>query len=110
MRFQVQSGLLAALAAASLTLIAGCAGGKTPSATCDVASLQAAAPKDTTVVSAAMVDEPVRNCRVEGYVTTTNPGPNKNNFRLQLPEKANWKGRYYFIGMGGSGVFKNLTL
>jgi feruloyl esterase len=67
--------------------------------------MQAAAPGDTTIVAAQMLDEPVPNCRVEGYVTTTNPGPNKNNFRLQLPQKAQWKGRYYFIGLGGSAGY-----
>ena len=70
---------------------------------CDVASMQAAAPKDTTITAAAWVEAPVRNCRVDGYVTTTNPGPNRNNFRLQLPAREAWNHRYYFIGLGGAG-------
>lgn len=86
-----------------VTLLA--AAGAHAATTCDTKSLQAVAPADTTVVSAQMVDAPVRHCKVEGYVTTTNPGPNRNNFRLQLPEKAQWKGRYYFIGMGGSAGY-----
>jgi feruloyl esterase len=73
--------------------------------TCDTKSIQAAAPSDTTIVSAQRVDKPVPNCKVDGYVTTTNPGPNRNNFRLQLPDKAQWQGRYYFIGMGGSAGY-----
>lgn len=72
---------------------------------CTVAAMQAAAPADTTITSAKMVTDPVSNCRVEGYVTTNDPTPNRNNFRLQLPDKANWKGRYYFIGMGGSAGY-----
>jgi feruloyl esterase len=42
----------------------------------------------------------VPHCLVEGFVTTTNPGPNRNNFRLQLPD--DFAGRYYFIGLGGA--------
>lgn len=72
---------------------------------CSIFAMQAAAPAGTTITSAAIVADPVSNCRVEGYVTSTNPGPNRNNFRLQLPPKAEWKGRYYFIGMGGSAGY-----
>jgi feruloyl esterase len=71
--------------------------------TCDVKSMQAAAPADTTIISAQHLQAPVPHCKVEGYVTATNPGPNKDNFRLQLPDKALWKHRFYFIGVGGSG-------
>ena len=71
--------------------------------TCDVASMQAAAPADTTIVSAERLQTPVPHCRVNGYVTTTNPGPNRNNFRLQLPDRELWNHRFYFIGVGGSG-------
>jgi hypothetical protein len=72
---------------------------------CTVAALQAAAPADTTIVSAERLVEPVPHCRVEGYVTATNPGPNRDNFRLQLPERSAWNGRFYFIGVGGAGGF-----
>jgi hypothetical protein len=73
--------------------------------TCDVASIQAVAPADTTIVSAQQLQKPVPHCRVEGYATTTNPGPNRDNFRLQLPTRDHWNHRYYFIGLGGSGGF-----
>jgi hypothetical protein len=76
-----------------------------PAIGCTVASMQAAAPGATTIVSAEWVDAPVRHCRIDGYVTTTNPGPNRVNFRLQLPEPNKWNHRYYFIGLGGSGGF-----
>ena len=36
-------------------------------------------------------------------MTTTNPGPNKVNFRLQLPDHNLWNKRFFFIGVGGSG-------
>lgn len=76
-----------------------------PSASCSVAFMQASAPADTTIVSANVVQTPVPHCRVDGYVTTVNPGPNRNNFRLQLPEKQKWNNRFYFIGLGGSGGY-----
>ncbi len=72
---------------------------------CNVKSIQAAAPKDTTIVSAQKLDKPVPHCKVDGYVTTNNPGPNRANFRVQLPDKSLWKGRYYFIGLGGSAGY-----
>lgn len=72
---------------------------------CSVAAMQAAAPAGTTIVSAERLVDPVQHCRVEGYVTAINPGPNRSNFRLQLPERSAWNGRFYFIGVGGAGGF-----
>ena len=90
---------------------------------CTTAAIQAAAPAGTTIVSAVHLPAPepdavwgamfgVRNaptplphCKVEGYVTTTNPGPNQVNFRLQLPDRKLWKGRFYFVGLGGSAGY-----
>src|SRR5262245_55385119 len=86
---------------ASMALASGCTTAE-KTASCDVKSIQAMAPADTTIEKAEMVDKPARNCRVDGYVTTTNPGPNKDYFRLQLPEKAAFKNRYYFVGLGGA--------
>lgn len=98
MRQQLKAGLLAGVVAG----IAGYATASTAATTCDVASIQAASPSDTTIVSAQMVQEPIPNCKVEGYVTTTNPGPNRNNFRVQLPDKSLWNHRFYFMGLGGA--------
>lgn len=76
-----------------------------PNQSCSVEALQAAAPPDVLVFSADHLMKPVAHCRVEGFVTTTNPGPNRNYFRLQLPDKSLWKGRYYFVGLGGSAGY-----
>ncbi len=76
-----------------------------PGLACSVDAIQAAAPPDTVVFSADRVATPVPHCKVEGFVTSTNPGPNRNYFRLQLPAKENWKGRFYFIGLGGSAGY-----
>lgn len=70
---------------------------------CTRANIQAAAPADTTITAVEHLTAPVRHCRVDGYVTTTNPGPNKVNFRLQLPDSDLWTNRFFFIGVGGSG-------
>jgi len=72
-------------------------------ASCDVTSLQAAAPKDATVISAELKQDPIAHCKIVGYAITDNPGPNKVGFGLQLPEKSSWNNRFYFIGVGGSG-------
>ena len=72
--------------------------------TCETAAIQASAPADTVITSATPTAAPVPHCRIEGYITTTNPGPNKVSFRLQLPD-ANWQNRYYFIGMGGAAGY-----
>ena len=73
-------------------------------ASCTVESVRALAPKDTIIDAVAATATPVPNCRVEGHIITNNPGPNQVNFRLQLPDQG-WKGRYYFIGMGGSAGY-----
>src|ERR1700756_3241763 len=72
---------------------------------CNVPAIQAVAPAGTTITAAAPTAAPVPHCKIDGYVTTTNPGPNQVNFRLQLPDKNLWKGRYFFIGLGGAAGY-----
>ena len=69
---------------------------------CSVASLQAKAPKGTTITAASVVpaaDKVASYCRVDGHVAV--PG-NEVNFRLGLPT-AGWNGKFYFSGVGGLG-------
>ena len=94
-------GLYLLRKAATCTLLLGVCLPSHAESSCDIAAIQAMAPKDTTITGADAVKDPAPHCRVEGYVTTTNPGPNQVNFRLQLPDE-NWNGRYYFIGMGAT--------
>jgi feruloyl esterase len=68
-----------------------------PSEKCDTENMQGMAPADATVAFAAR--EP-GGCRVVGYVTTRNPGPNKVLFVLGLPDQ--FSGRYLYLGVGGS--------
>ncbi len=72
---------------------------------CSVDAIQAVAPPGTLIFSADHLAEPVPHCKIEGFVTATDPGPNRSYFRIQLPDKAYWKGRYYFIGLGGSAGY-----
>src|SRR5262245_53703474 len=68
---------------------------------CDLASFKA--PADTTLVTAKAIDTPVKYCRVDGYVTTDNPGPNKVKFMVAVPQ--NWSGRFLFTVQGGAAGF-----
>jgi feruloyl esterase len=93
------SGIALASVAAGGAVLAQ---GKGPSAVeCSVSALQAKAPAGTTITSAAVVAANGANpqfCQVDGHVAT--PG-NEVNFRLGLPER--WNGKYYFVGVGGTG-------
>ena len=94
-----KSPLLAAAIAALTGLAAASQLQAAPA--CDLASFKA--PANTTLVSATAFSEPVNYCRIDGYVTTTNPGPNQVNFMLALPERHN--GRYVFTIQGGAAAF-----
>jgi feruloyl esterase len=96
--------LLAGMAALSTPALAqqnnpidGLTNGTSPSESCDQPSLQRMAPANTTVAFAAR--ESGGNCRVHGYVTNTDPGPNRVHFMLMLPNRFN--GRYLYLGVGG---------
>jgi feruloyl esterase len=68
---------------------------------CSLQSIQAKAPRGTTITAAAVVaaaDKAPAYCRVEGHVAV--PG-NEVNFRLGLPD--GWNGKFYFSGVGGLG-------
>jgi len=60
--------------------------------------IRAMAPADTTVAFAAREYGGV--CRVHGYVTTRDPGPNKVLFVLVMPD--NFNGRYLYLGVGAA--------
>ena len=68
---------------------------------CTVPGVQALAPEGTVIDSAEALAAPVPHCKIDGHIITDNPGPNRVNFRLQLPDEG-WQKRYFFIGMGGA--------
>jgi hypothetical protein len=73
----------------------------TPKLGCEASALKP--PSDVTVTSAKRIAAPVGYCRFDGYVTTTNPGPNKVHFMLAAPD--NWNGRFLFTVQGGAAGF-----
>lgn len=68
-----------------------------PSENCTTLALQPLTPANTTIAFAAREGG---MCRIHGWVTNTNPGPNRVNFVLALPDAFN--GRYVFLGVGGA--------
>jgi feruloyl esterase len=90
--------------AATLLLLCASPSIAAPPSACNVAAIQAFAPKGTTIKSADPTATPVPHCKIDGSIITNNPGPNTVNFRLQLPDSG-WTGRYYFIGMGGAAGY-----
>ncbi|MDB5725513.1 MAG: hypothetical protein JWQ16_2267 [Novosphingobium sp.] len=89
---------LLACTAAVIATCAAVSAHAAPSEACDTAAVQAMAPAGATVAFAAR--EFGGGCRVHGYVTTNNPGPNRVLFVLMLPDEPN--GRYLYIGVGGA--------
>ncbi len=67
--------------------------------TCTQSGIQAIAPPDATITSATEQSSPAQYCDVLGYVTTGNPGPNKDLFELVLPDTLT--GGFIFAGNGG---------
>ncbi|QUM70692.1 tannase/feruloyl esterase family alpha/beta hydrolase [Sphingopyxis granuli] len=56
-----------------------------------------------TIRSVERRQAPSPHCRVDGYVTTQDPGPNRVNFMLALPD--NFNGRYVMTIQGGAAGF-----
>jgi hypothetical protein len=76
---------------------------------CDTETLQSMAPEGVTVAFASREvfadrDDVYKDenwgCHVYGYVTNTDPGPNRVLFTLALPD--NFSGRIVFLGIGGA--------
>lgn len=71
---------------------------------CTVERIQSIVGDGAVIETVTQENNPVRNCRIDGYVTTLNPGPNKVRFRLQLPTD-NFNGRLYMAGLGGAAGY-----
>ncbi|MET0239251.1 MAG: tannase/feruloyl esterase family alpha/beta hydrolase [Sphingobium sp.] len=104
----MRTSILAAGAALSLALMASPAQAAY-SDVCDTDTIQDMAPKGTTIAFAVrevFADRghvgpgEIWGCRVMGYVTNTDPGPNKVLFTITLPDE--FTGRYVYLGIGGA--------
>lgn len=60
-------------------------------------------PSKVAITGMRVLEQPVRYCRIDGYVTTTDPGPNRVNFMLALPEV--FEDRYVMQIQGGAAGF-----
>ena len=94
---KIENKLWAVIAITSASLVATSAFA-VPSEHCDTETIRAMAPAETTVAFAAREYGGV--CRVHGYVTTRDPGPNKVLFVLVMPD--NFNGRYLYLGVGAA--------
>jgi hypothetical protein len=79
----------------------------TPS-NCTLPSIRSITPADAVIDSVKEITAPVPHCEVVGHIITTNPGPNRVEFAVMLPDN-NFKGRYYFIGEGAAAGFVPTT-
>ncbi|WP_156843204.1 tannase/feruloyl esterase family alpha/beta hydrolase [Novosphingobium aquimarinum] len=72
-----------------------------PTMLCDIDAFTP--PPGVTIVSVHQRFDPVPLCRVQGFVTTTDPGPNKVGFLISMP--TTWNGRYLMMPPGGSAGY-----
>lgn len=112
----IRSAIVGRLAATAI--LAGCGGPQAGRDSSEPAAAQSAAagapvkacavealtpPANTTLVAAKRIEQPAGYCRIDGFVTTTSPGPNQVKFMLALPDNHN--GRYFFTIQGGAAAF-----
>jgi hypothetical protein len=76
--------------------------------TCNLDSIRSITPADAVIDSVKQISAPVSHCEVVGHIITTDPGPNRVEFAVMLPD-ANFNGRYYFIGEGAAAGFVPTT-
>jgi hypothetical protein len=61
---------------------------------------QAVVPGNAKIISSQRFTEPVAYSRLDGYVETGDPGPNRVNFQISLPDA--FCGRYIMVSQGGA--------
>jgi len=76
--------------------------------TCELQSIRSITPKDAVIDAVKQIAGPVAHCEVVGHIITTDPGPNRVEFGLMMPDK-NFNGRYYFVGEGAAAGFVPTT-
>lgn len=68
---------------------------------CDLDSIKAIAPEEAVIDKVTSIAAPIAHCEVIGHTITQDPGPNRVEWSVMLPDEG-FKGRYYFIGEGGA--------
>ena len=75
---------------------------------CTLENIRSITPADAVIDSVKQISATVSHCEVVGHITTTDPGPNRVEFAVMLPDN-NFNGRYYFIGEGAAAGFVPTT-
>lgn len=70
-------------------------------AKCELEEIRAISPTDAIIDSVTPIAEPVAHCEVIGHIITEDPGPNRVEWTVMLPDYS-FKGRYYFVGLGAA--------
>lgn len=76
--------------------------------TCTAEKIRSITPTDAVIDSVKQITTNVPHCEVVGHIITTDPGPNRVEFAVMLPDN-NFNGRYYFIGEGAAAGFVPTT-
>jgi feruloyl esterase len=92
----------------SILLLGGVAANAAGPGTCDLQRIRSITPADAVIDAVKPIAAPVAHCEVVGHIMTNNPGPNRVEFGLMLPDN-DFNGRYYFIGEGAAAGFVPTT-
>src|SRR5690554_803250 len=80
---------------------AGVSGAAMAQSVCDLKTIRTMAPKGAVVDSVTAIASPIAHCEVVGHTITQDPGPNRVEWTVMLPDEG-FKNRYYFIGQGAA--------
>ncbi|MDB6062830.1 MAG: hypothetical protein JWM78_2933 [Verrucomicrobiaceae bacterium] len=86
----------------------GTSGALAAQSNCTVDKIRSITPSDAVIDAVKPIAGPVAHCEVTGHIITTDPGPNRVEFGVMLPD-SNFNGRYYFIGEGAAAGFVPTT-
>jgi feruloyl esterase len=75
---------------------------------CNLEAIRAMVPENAQIDAVRPVAEPVAHCEVVGHTITRNPGPNRVEWTVMLPDER-FGGRYYFVGLGAAAGFVPTT-
>ncbi|HEY3851220.1 MAG TPA: tannase/feruloyl esterase family alpha/beta hydrolase, partial [Steroidobacteraceae bacterium] len=89
-------------------MISGVATVRANERSCSLDSIRSITPTGAVIDSVKEIAGPVAHCEVVGHIITTNPGPNRVEFAVMLPDN-HFKDRYYFIGEGAAAGFVPTT-
>ncbi|MAT52451.1 MAG: hypothetical protein CMK32_14840 [Porticoccaceae bacterium] len=76
---------------------------------CSLDNIRALAPDGANIDQVTHIATPVAHCEVLGHTITRDPGPNRVEWTVMLPDYR-FNGRYYFVGLGAAaGVVPTTT-